>query len=231
MIADSTPYQALESHTLFSCLNDNELDQIKAQIKLIELNSSDTLFSQNQDANTFYFVISGKVKLFRIAPSGNEKVIEIIQANETIAEALMFMEEKRFPVTAEALEKTSVLAIRSSVYYEILKNRSELCFHIMGSLCIRLHQRLQEIERLSLQNATDRLIHYLLTHTPDSAENGYELTLDIPKRILASRLSMLPETFSRVLHKLGNEQIIDVHSRTIVISDVKKLKDYYQFSE
>lgn len=231
MIPNSASFQALASHTLFSCLNDDELGQVNANSKEIDLNSGETLFSQDQDANFFYFVVTGKMKLFRIAPSGNEKVIEIIQTKETFAEALMFMDEKRYPVTAEALEKTRLLSIRSATYYQILQNRSELCFRIMGSLCIRLHQRLQEIERLSLQNATDRLIHYLLTHTPESAENGYELTLDIPKRILASRLSMLPETFSRVLHKLGNEQIIDVNSRTIVISNVKKLRDYYQFSE
>lgn len=219
----------LKSHTLFSALKPDEFEDLLKHSKEIQVDTGQTLFSQGEDASHFYFVVSGKFKLSRVAPSGNEKVIEIIGAEETIAEALMFMDQKQFPVTAEALEKSQVISIRCQPYFQLLQERADLCFRIMGSLCIRLHQRLQEIERLSLQNATDRLIHYLATHIPEDAEDGYELVLDIPKRVLASRLSMLPETFSRVLHKLANENLIEVHSRKITITDANRLKDYYRF--
>lgn len=219
----------LSTHTLFSALNESEFEELIKNCRLQDVPNHQYLFSQGDPAVCFYFVLSGKFKLSRIAPSGSEKVIEIIGEQETIAEALLFMEQQNYPVTAEALSKSSVVAVRGETYLKILKNRADLCFNIMGSLCVRLHQRLQEIERLSLQNATDRLVHYLATHTPTDAGNGHQLVLDVPKRVLASRLSMLPETFSRVLHKLADDQIIDVHSRKIIITDVERLHSYYQF--
>lgn len=224
--ADSA--QRMKSHTLFSALSEAEFTTICQNAKTITVGNQERLFSQGDEANHFFYVANGKFKLSRVAPTGNEKVIEIIGSQETIAEALLFMEQKSYPVSAEALTKSSVVAIRAQTYLQLLQNRSDLCFKIMGSLCVRLHQRLQEIERLSLQNATDRLVHYLATHTPPDAQNGHELVLDIPKRVLASRLSMLPETFSRVLHKLANDNIIDVRSRKIIINNVKKLNEYYQ---
>ncbi|MDX1692898.1 MAG: Crp/Fnr family transcriptional regulator [Ketobacteraceae bacterium] len=227
MDPNSEAASRLKSHTLFSSLYDEELVTLLQHCKVLDFDQHTRLFSQGEDANYFYYVIAGKFKLARVAPSGNEKVIEIIGPGETIAEALLFMEQQKYPVTAEALTPGQVVAIRGQAYMSILKGRSDLCFNIMGSLCVRLHQRLQEIERLSLQNATDRLIHYLATHSPPDVKDGHELVLDIPKRVLASRLSMLPETFSRVLHKLVDEQVIDVRSRKIIINNVERLHEYY----
>lgn len=221
--------ELLKSHTLFSSLNEEECEDLFRHSKVSDVANHQRLFTQGSAAHHFYFVIKGKFKLARVAPNGNEKVIEIIGPRETIAEALLFMDQQKYPVTAEALTDSQVAVIHGPTYLRLLNNRADLCFKIMGSLCVRLHQRLQEIERLSLQNATDRLIHYLASHIPQEANNGHELILDIPKRVLASRLSMLPETFSRVLHKLADEQIIDVRSRKIIINDVKRLHGYYQF--
>ncbi|MCG8668083.1 MAG: Crp/Fnr family transcriptional regulator [Pseudomonadales bacterium] len=219
----------LSENSLFFKLNQDEMDQLLSVSKVIELQAGQTLFSQNEDAHSFYFTLSGKIKLYRIGPSGNEKVVEIINENEAFSEALMFMKEKRYPVTSEALVPSKVIAIRSQTYFKILNNRPELCFEIMGLLCVRLHQRLQEIERLSLQNAKDRLVHYLITNLTSEANVQHKVTLDIPKRVLASRLSMLPETFSRVLHKLADDGIIEVNSKVISINSVDRLKSAYHY--
>src|SRR3546814_1783568 len=51
----------------------------------------------------------------------------------------------------------------NSTYMELLQNNGKLTFALLGKLCIRLHQRINEIETLSLKNATHRVVRYLLT--------------------------------------------------------------------
>ena len=90
---------------------------------------------------------------------------------------------------------------------------------------MRLHKRLNEIETLTLQNATYRVIRYFLTNKTES--NG-ETVVQLPasKRLVAAHLAIQPETFSRILGKLRDEGYIEVHARSIKLLDVEGLTLY-----
>jgi len=48
--------------------------------------------------------------------------------------------------------------------------------------------------------------------------------LSAGKSVIASRLNMTPEHFSRILHELGNDGVIEIHGRTVRIPDVGRLR-------
>lgn len=224
MVYDKPSLDALQRHPLFSQLNDAERLLLLGNARQISLTAQSRVFDQDQPAQYFYFIVSGNVRLFRIAPNGNEKVIEIMGPGDTFAEAVMFMEQHNYPVCAETTRKTELIMIKNADFHAILMKRPDICMKMLGALSMRLHLRLNELEILSLQSATDRVVHYFLSRLPEESMNGYEFTLEIPKRVLASRLSMLPETFSRILHKLIEQDAIQVRSRRIKIIDVARLK-------
>lgn len=229
MITDLELIDFIKRHHLFSSMKPEEMEQLCTNARLCQYKSGERIMSQNQEAERFYLVISGKVKLFRISPDGHEKVIEIIQQGETFAEAIMFMEKNRYPADGEAVGVTSAISFRFQDFMALLSENTSLCFRMLGSTSMRLHKRLNEIETLTLQNATHRVIRYLILQLPDPQATSAEINLDIPKRLMASRLSIQPETFSRILHKLKDLGAINVEGRKIVIDDTRKLFELEEF--
>jgi len=213
----------LAQHDLFASLAEPALARLADETRVVELRPDQVLFNQGDPADRFFLMYSGQVKLFRVTPEGHEKVMEIMGPGRTFGEAIMFMEQHSYPVTAQALRDSRLLAIPSRAYLQLLSGSPETCFRLLGQLSMRLHQRLNEIENLSVQNASYRVARYLLRRLPVGAGDGTEIQLDAPKQVIASQLGMKPETFSRVLGTLAQHGAISVKGRTVRIEQIAML--------
>ncbi|MDM8546031.1 Crp/Fnr family transcriptional regulator [Candidatus Venteria ishoeyi] len=221
--------QALRKVYLFNKLTDEQMQQLVPNMKHLNLKSGTYLFRQNQPARYFYVLLTGHVKLLRLSAEGGEKVIEIISRNDTFAEALMFMEKRLYPVDAQALLDSEVLAISNTDFLQLLSESFDTCQRILGDMSLRLHHWLDEIDNLTLQNASYRLVNYLLCQIPTQLEdNQYDIYIDFPKQVLASRLSIKPETLSRILHQLTNKGLITVEKRVIHVLNVQEFRSCWQ---
>lgn len=217
------PDRLLRQHYLFSLLPAERFSELASRIRLIELAAGERLFTQGDAADRFFLVAEGQIKLFRTTPEGHEKVIEIMSAGRSFAEAVMFMHHQCYPASAEALKTARVYAIPSVLYLQLLRDNPELCFGLLGSLSMRLHQRVNEIETLSLQNAGCRLARYLLQHLPPKACDGAEIQLPAAKQVIASQLGITPETLSRLLRSFSEAGKIEVRASTVVVKDLQGL--------
>jgi len=167
------------------------------------------LFDFGTPATQFFYLREGLLKLYRLSPEGAEKVIWFVRPRETFAEAMMFADRApNYPVTAEALAPSQVLGFDNAVMTAILRDSIDTCFRVMGAMSRRLRQQVEEIDRLTLHNATFRLATFLLQQLPAGVIESPEVVLAIPKHELASRLGVQPETFSRILARLARQGIV-----------------------
>ena len=90
----------LQKGFMFAQPHDGQLDRVAQHAVRVQLDEGEMLFRQNDPAERFYLLLRGQVKLFRLGPSGNEKVIEIVTPVSTFAEALMFLDHPTYPVGA-----------------------------------------------------------------------------------------------------------------------------------
>lgn len=212
---------------LLAELDEKQLARMRDSRRQISLKAGETLFHMGETSRNFFHVDSGAIKLFRLSPTGQEKIVEIIRAGQTFAEAVMFFTRPLFPVNAEALEPTVVTAFDSQVFMDMLRESPETCMRLLGTLSMRLHHRVNEIEALSLQNATLRVVNFLLNRL-DAAGEEDVVELEAAKKIIAARLSVQPETFSRVLHALTESGAIEVDGRRIVVKDKAALRRFME---
>ncbi len=218
--------EELRRHHLFSGLEEQQFDRVLRSMNRHELEAGEHLFEQAQQADYFYLVRRGRMKLYRLSPGGGEKVIDIVNPGQTFAEAIMFMDRQYYPVAAEALLPTEVLAFSNEDFRGVLENSPEVCFQLMADMSRRLRRHLNEIDALTLQNASLRFLHYLHDHLPPEQEGSARLELDAPKNVIASLLSIQPESFSRILRSLGKQGLIRVKGNVIEVEDIDRLRQH-----
>lgn len=221
MTEASSICSAMSSCHLFLGLDEAEQARVAGSACLRHLQGGERLFAHGDEARSFYLLVSGQIKLTRLSPEGDEKVIEVIHPGQSFAEAVMFMEAGRYPVNAEALSDSAVIAFSSQGYKAILSESPDASFRLMATLSRHLHAHVDEIDRLTLSNAMTRLVAYLL----QLQQAGETIDLAISKSVLASRLSIKPETLSRLFAKLKGDGLIAVAGNMITLKDIKALRD------
>jgi len=218
--------EILRQNILFSGLGEDQFAQVTSRAKEIKLKEGEVLFQQQQKADYFYLLEQGEIKLYRSSADGAEKVIELIKAGQTFAEAMMFMDGGFYPVNAQAVTDSCLIRVEMAMFRRLLKHSPETSLKILGYMSQRLHGLVQEIDQLTLQNAKMRVIQFILREIPIDATAPCQLEWHTPKTVLASRLSVRPETFSRILQQLTQENLIKVDRKSIDILDINGLKNY-----
>ena len=218
--------QILRKHHLFKHMSDDQLTILMQSALLVDLPRGKELFMQGQRAERFYFVISGKVKLFRLIPDGTEKIIELFGPGQPFGVALMFQDIPEYPVTSQAVEPSELISFCNKEYKALVKADSDLAFDLLGEMCNRLQGRLREIEMLSLKNSTNRVVRYFLNMLEEQSGGGLVVELPVAKHMMAAQLSIQPETLSRIFNRMKEDNVLDVDGRNIHILDLERLKTF-----
>ena len=222
----SSDFEGMRRHYLFSGLDQEDFDALMQHVSVIRLDKGEVLFHRGDKAEFFYFVESGQMELNIIAPTGQRKVLEVVGPDRTFAEAVTFMREHKYPVTCEALSDSVVCRIPNTAYVDLLHRDSEACMRLLSDLSRHLHARVQEIERLTVQNARDRLVSYLLEHIVETNDDEATIRVELPRHVIASRLSITPETLSRLLRSLVEDRILTIEDRVIFVHSLSRLRPY-----
>jgi CRP-like cAMP-binding protein len=210
----------LQRNLLFARLTEAQLQRVARHAQRLRLAEGEALFEQEDPATRFYLVVSGQVKLYRLSPAGNEKVIEIVTPGQTFAEALMFLDQPSYPVGAQALQRADVISIDARDFLAMLSESVSTCFVLMGDMSKRLRRLIGEIDELTLHSATCRVAGYLLAQMSEVPE----FDLKVPKQVLASRLSVKPETFSRIIKQLSEQGVLQVNGSRVRVQDLPALQ-------
>ena len=220
--------EALLTHIpLFNGLAAEEITRIARSTREIHASKGDILFHKGDPCNGFHLLVYGQVKLAFTSQQGSEKVVEILNQGQSFGEAMMFT-DKPYIVFAQALSDSMLLHVSKQAVYEELERDHSLCRKMLAGMAMRLHQLMNDVESYSLHSGTQRIIGYLLRELPEeemSATNA-SITLSTNKGIIASRLNLTQEHFSRILHELTELGLIVVEGRKIHMPSVAKLREH-----
>lgn len=216
--------QKLSEFYMFSELQPIQIEQLVTGTRLLDTPRGGTLFNRGDKAHGFYLLLNGQIKLGVISPQGDEKVIGLIQPGQSFGEAVLFL-ERTFPIYAQATLDSKVLLIARDVIFDILDNDVTVVRRMLAGISARNRQLVNDIESISLQNSTQRLIGYLLQISNDSP-NPEHVELPANKLTIASMLNITPETLSRVMLRLHSAGLIEVNGKEIAITNVTGLRNF-----
>jgi len=211
---------ALGSVKLFEGLPREQLASLAEITVLKRFKTGDILFEAGQPGTHLYAVASGKVRVYRAAPSGKEQILHVFGPGEAFAEVPVF-EGKTYPASAQALEDSLMVSIARKGFVEVLRREPELALGVMALLSARLRSFVTQIAQLSLKEVPERLAGYLLLLR--ATQNTDELTLDLPKGQIAAYLGTIPETLSRALKKLADQGLIEISGNRVRLVNAEAL--------
>jgi CRP-like cAMP-binding protein len=218
-----TALAGVRAHHLFAGLSPPQLQRVMTSAHVIDADSGELLFDRGQPARHFYVVLEGQVNLVLYSKAGEEKIVDILGPGQSFAEAVMFMSGPLYPVSAVAAGPCRIARFSSVDYVGLLRESPETCLRMLGHLSQRLHMRIREIEYLTLDSATHRLVRMIESRVPTGGDGPHEIVLQESRQELASRLSMKPETLSRILRTLADTGVIVVQGRTLQVPSRARL--------
>lgn len=210
---------------LFAHIARPVVERIAAAARPMLAERGECLFARGAACRGFHLLLAGQVKLFMSSDRGDEKIIEILGPGQSFGEAMMFLGSD-YIVSAVALTPARLLMVPREAVDRELDRDPALMRAFLASLSLRLHRLLTDIEDYSLNTGRQRVIGFLLQHAAQGGEPaaGEQVRLPFSKALLASRLNVTHEHFSRILHQLVEEGLIDVHGNTIQLRDPVRLR-------
>src|SRR5512137_2054215 len=167
----------IRAHHLFAGLSPLQLQRVMSTAQVITSESGQLLFDRGQPAKHFYVVVDGQVNLVLYSKAGEEKIVDILGPGQSFAEAVMFMAGPLYPVSAVAAGTSRIARFSSTEYISLLRESPETCLRMLGHLSQRLHLRIREIEYLTLESATHRLVRMLETRLRAGGDGPHAIVL------------------------------------------------------
>ncbi len=216
----------LRNLPLFRELELCELEAIGAITTEQRFAAGTVLFRRGDPCDGVHVIVLGRVKLALLAPAGAEKVIEILGPGQSFGEAVMFI-GRPHNLFAETLADSLLLHIGKHAILDAVARNAGFARRMLNELSQRQCRLVADIEAYTLKSATERVIAYLLdamTENPSPGQ-GADIMLAASKSVLASRLNITREHFSRILHDLSQAGLIRVSGRNIHILDHAGLRE------
>ncbi|HWI83229.1 Crp/Fnr family transcriptional regulator [Ramlibacter sp.] len=214
------PQVFLAALPLFKSLNAATIARLAAATTRRSLRRGERVFAQGELLTGMYIVVYGEIRLVARSPS-RERLTSVVRPGQSFGEPIMFLERPAV-VNAEAATDALVLHVPKQAVFEEIERNPLFARRMIAGLSQRIEAMVHEADRRAMGSGRERLIDYLVRNA--AAQGGAALVqLPAPKAAVASHLHLTPEHFSRILHELADEGLLEVRGRRIEVRDVQRL--------
>ncbi|SMF35297.1 Crp/Fnr family transcriptional regulator [Desulfovibrio gilichinskyi] len=203
---------------IFSNLDDPNLTRLAENAVVSDIPKKAIYFSEAKFLKGMHVLLSGKVKLFKLAEDGKEQTIFVFGPGEPFCLCSTFSDGK-MPANLSALEDSKVLFISPSKFQTLIQEDPSILLNMMSVMAKRLKDAMVMIDSLSLKQIPSRLAAYFLSQS----EEGW-LKLGISYRELSKIIGVTPEALSRAMKKMSKEKLIEVDGTSVRLINKERLE-------
>ncbi len=219
--------ETIKRTSLFQGMEPEVIEELASHCHYKSYTKGQHLFEAGDKANSFFVIMSGWVKLFRVSREGEEAVINVFGPGESFAEAAVFRDKRSYPVNAQAISDVQIVEVPRSLFIEKIEKDSRFALRILASISSHQHYLVGQIEQVTTRTAPQRIGAFLLQFCHSQDTPGGTMTVDLPydKSLISTRLNIKPETFSRALVKL-KPYGVQSDGRRIIIEEPETLAEF-----
>lgn len=209
--------------TLLARVSEEVRACLLSRARVCQFDRGATIFLQGERAANITIVVRGRVKLYRVAASGCEAVVDLCGEGSSFEEVAALRGE-RYRLSAEAVSDATVVLVDLRAVGSCPTAREELSSAVLAAAANSLDRLIAHVQDLKVQNGAQRLAEYLAELC--ATQEGF-CSVDLPyeKHLIAGRLGMKPESLSRAFRRLGDKGVAIDRNR-VTIGDVAILRAY-----
>ncbi len=218
----------LKDFDLFVGLTERELVTIVADLRLKEYTRDEIIFRQGDDSREVYLVLKGKVRIYKISPSGDETSIVIFFDHDVLGEMAALDNQTR-SATAKAIGSTTLLTMSQAQFLHHLRTMPLLSLNLARVLSLKLRWTSAYAESVAQFDAAGRLLHILLHHNSRygqelEAGRKYVVDLSLNQSDLASMVGARREWVNRLLSDWRKRGLLEFDNGVITILDLSRVE-------
>jgi CRP-like cAMP-binding protein len=220
------PENVIKNLCFFKEGSEEFFSQLIKQHRILALEKGNLLFVSDEPATQFYIILEGWVKLFRETLDGTQAVIDILTSKHIFGETSIF-QNNTYPYSAETTEPSTIIALPIYILKDELQRNPKFALTMLNTMANYRKDQDMELEHLTLQTAPQRIGCFILRlANPNIQQTNIIIHLPYDKTLIASRLGMQPETFSRALSKLKEATGIKIKGATVEMDSLEPLMKY-----
>ncbi|MCB2198764.1 Crp/Fnr family transcriptional regulator [bacterium] len=222
------PKQAIDYHSAFAdsrvgqSLGEEVSRDLLLRGEMRHWSKGELIFQEDDEVPGLWLVVDGQVKLSRFTADGREVILHMASPFMIIAEAAIFL--GKYPASATATSDCAMVLLRTPMVFELMESHPKFMRRIFGSMSVWLKRMVDKVDQLTMNDATARLVRYLLDLKGEKGSTKDRVVLPVKKGELAVMLNMNQATLSRSLRRLQDEGAIAVDAKYVDLLNHPKLQ-------
>jgi len=222
----TNPEILLRQVPLFRALRAEDTGRLAALLRRQTLHKGEVLCRKEEEGNTLYMIISGKVKIVRQSIDGDEVILAVLAAGDFCGEMALL---DGLPRSADAIaaEDTSLYFLTREDFFSCVANNERAVKTILSTLSRRLRKADDFLEDIFFLNVSSRLVKKLLEIVGNNGSQEVEggvIRLNITQTTIAGMIGASRESVNKELRNLREQGLIEIAEKKIMILDVNKLR-------
>ncbi|MBP6177023.1 MAG: Crp/Fnr family transcriptional regulator [Anaerolineales bacterium] len=223
--------QDLKRVVVFKNATDDDLHLILSNSVERSVEDGSFFFMQGDEAAYLYVLLSGQIKLLQSNPNGQQVNLRTIYPFQMFGALGIVRSQAAYPASAQALEDSSALAIKSELLHEMIKTRPYLSFDLMNLMTSYIQEMQERYRELATERVEQRVANALIRLAGQSgfrAENDSGIDLSFSRQDVAEMTGTTLYTVSRLFSEWERQGILKTGREKIRIlkpHDLVKLAD------
>jgi CRP-like cAMP-binding protein len=217
----------LKRHPFFEALSDDKLKGLLDTAQSVVFPARKQIFSQGDESDCLYIILSGRVKISSYSDAGKETVLAFMGENEVLGEMGVFDGGAR-SAAASALQETRALRLFRRDVLDFLERNHGVALQIISALCTRLRHTNFLLEDIATLPAGPRLARALLRlgeyygHTDDDGSLCIDMKLS--QGNLGAHAGLMRENVNRQLKLWESEGLVRQEGGVITVLKPETLR-------
>lgn len=215
---------ALRACRLWQGASDGAVDRLARATSAQEAPRGTMLLVEGDPADRFGVVVAGRVRVYHSGADGRVITLETMESGQPFA-SVAALAGGRYPANADAVTAATVAWVPRDALFEMLAAEPAIARTIIADLSGRVMNLTNVVQTLSL-DVPARLARFLFQRSlavGEATPEGLRVPLGTTKAELASSLGTVPETLSRALAKLRDDEVLEVRGSDVIVYDVGAL--------
>jgi CRP-like cAMP-binding protein len=207
---DTRVDQLLQDAPMFRCLSDEDRTQMGPHPRVRDCRRGDRIFAEGSAADRLYLVTTGRVKVFKTTPDGNDVILGIFGIGDPLG-AVAVYEGRPFPASAVAIEDTTCLMVERAAFFALLERNPSLVRGLLAGLTRRLVEltaRLAELTGGRVEQRFARFFLKLASEVGQPAADGVFIPCRLSRQELADLTGTTVETAIRIMSRWGRQRVV-----------------------